>query len=121
MRLENTILRQLVTNEEFTRRALPFIKKDYFADHIDRQVFTEIETFLLKYNAVPSLESLVIDLNSKKGLSEDVFRGTIEAINKLFEDSEKVNQDWLMEETENWCQSKAIYNSIMESINIYDG
>ena len=121
MRLENTILRQLVTNEEFTRRALPFIKKDYFADHIDRQVFTEIETFLLKYNSVPSLESLVIDLNNKKGLSEDVFRGTVEAINKLFDPSEDVNQEWLMEETENWCQSKAIYNSIMESINIYDG
>ena len=121
MRLENTILRQLVTNEEFTRRALPFIKKDYFADHIDRQVFTEIEAFLLKYNSVPSLESLVIDLNNKKGLSEDVFRGTVEAINKLFDPSEDVNQEWLMEETENWCQSKAIYNSIMESINIYDG
>ena len=121
MRLENTILRQLVTNEEFTRRALPFIKKEYFADHIERQVFSEIEAFLLKYNNLPSLESLVIDLNNKKGMSEDIFRGSVEAINKLFEPLETVNQDWLMEETENWCQSKAIYNSIMESINIYDG
>ena len=121
MRLENTILRQLVTNEEFTRKTLPFIKKEYFSDHVEKQVFTEIETFLLKYNAVPSLESLVIDLNSKKGMSEDIFRGTVEMINKLFEPSDEVNKDWLIEETENWCQSKAIYNSIMESINIYDG
>ena len=99
MRLENTILRQLVTNEEFTRRALPFIKKEYFADHIERQVFSEIEAFLLKYNNLPSLESLVIDLNNKKGMSEDLFRGSVEAINKLFEPQETVNQDWLMEET----------------------
>jgi replicative DNA helicase len=120
-RLETTILKNLIYNEEYTRKVLPFLKSDYFSDSVERIVFDKVHDFVNKYKNLPSKESLTIDLTESKELTEQQVRGCIDLI-KLIESEKKESTDitWLSEQTEKFCQDKAIYNAIMESVQILD-
>jgi len=118
--IELTILRNLLTNEPFMRKTLPFLKPDYFHDPVQKVVFNQIFSFIEKYNACPTQESLSIDL-SKAKLSDDLFKGSVTLVNELKSEEDSPEIEWLVDETEKFCQDKAVYNSIMKSIEIIDG
>ncbi len=121
MRLEQTILKNLVYNEEFTRKVLPFIQIEYFADSIERKVFKEIQEFVNRYEKLPSHEALVINFTEKKELTEDEVSKSVELLHELKKTKdEKVDITWLTEQSEKFCQDKAIYNAIMDSVAILD-
>jgi replicative DNA helicase len=117
-RIERTILRNLIYNEGYMRRVLPFIKAEYFGDKIDRLVYTSIHDFIDDYNSLPSTEALEIAVQ-KTNVKEDDFKEVVGVIQSLT--NEDANADWLATETERWCKDRAIYNAILQSIEIIDG
>ena len=120
-RLERTILKNLIYNEEFTRKVLPFIKPEYFSDQIEKLVFKEVFEFVNKYKNLHTHEALVINFTEAKSLTEPQVKESIELLNDIQQDkNEKVELKWLTEHTEKFCQDKAIYNAIMESVTILD-
>ena len=120
MRIEQTILRHLVHKENFARKALPFLRDEYFSDSSERLIYHRINEFVQKYNDIPSREALEIDLEQIKNLSEDQYSGCVDIIKSL-EEPEPIDDQWLIDETERFCQDRAIYNAIMDSIGIIDG
>ena len=118
--IERTALTQLVSNEEYARKVLPFIKRDYFSDRIERTIFEEITKFVEKYKKIPTQTSLEIEVQSRKDLNETDFKKVISVIKTLKTD-ENVNFDWLIDTTEQFCKDKAVYNAIVEGIQIIDG
>ena len=118
--IERTVLAQLVSNEEYTRKVLPFLKGDYFSDKSERIVFEEITKFVEKYNKIPTKTSLEIEVQSRKDLNEADFKSVISLVKSLQKD-ENVNFQWLVDTTEDFCKDKAIYNAIVEGIQIIDG
>lgn len=116
--IEQTILRNLLTDEGYMRKVLPFIKPDYFQG-IYKTLFKEAGKYVGKYNNLPTSETLVVELN-ESNMSQEQYQMAIDIIPQLFAE-EKIDKDWLLDSTEKWCQDRAIYNAIMESINIIDG
>ena len=120
-KLEATILRNLFYNEEFTRKVLPFIKEEYFTSNVEKIIFKQIESFVNKYNNLPTYESVVIDLSESKNLKEQDLKSSIEFLDTIkSEKDDSVELKWLTEQTEKFCQDRAIYNAIMESVQILD-
>ena len=120
-RLEQTILKNLIYNEVYTRKVLPFIRSDYFSDDAERIVFKEVFDFVNKYKNLPTHEALVINFTETKSLTEPQVRSAIELLNTIKETKDDtVELAWLSEQTEKFCQDKAIYNAIMESVGILD-
>jgi replicative DNA helicase len=120
-RLELSILKNLIYNEEYTRKVLPFIKPNYFSDINERNVFQEVYDFVTKYKNLPTYEALVINFNEKTNVTDQQVKESIELLKALDENkNEKVELQWLIEHTEKFCQDKAIYNAIMESVSILD-
>ena len=119
MRIETSILSNLVFNEEYGRKTIPFLKSEYFADFTEKTIFSEIENYVKKYNKFPSKEALLIDLSTRDNLNEEQFRQSEEYVKHLNIDAD-TQIDWLFDQTEKFCQDKAIYNAIMKSINILD-
>tara|TARA_S200000501_G_scaffold158393_1_gene149536 strand:+ start:128 stop:1585 length:1458 start_codon:yes stop_codon:yes gene_type:complete len=121
-RLEDTILKNLLYNDDFVRKSLPYLKNDYFLEHTDKILFEEINKFILKYNVSPTKESLIIELNENTKLQEDQFKDLVERLS-VYDNAknEKPETDWLLDSTEQFCQDKAIYNAVLESIAIIDG
>ena len=117
--LEQTILRNILTDENFMRKVLPFVKPDYF-EGVYRQLFREAGKFVGKYNKLPTAESFKIEIDSSDRFSKEHYKHAIEIIPNLFS-KEKVDEKWLLDSTEKWCQDRAVYNAIMESIQIIDG
>jgi len=120
-RLEQTILKNLIYNEEYARKVLPFIKNTYFADQTDKIVFEEIESYINKYKNLPTYEALIINFDEKKNITEQTAKSVVELLDGIQETkNEKTPIDWLTEQTEKFCQDRAIYNAIMESVSILD-
>ena len=117
--IERTALTQLITNEQYARKVLPFMKGDYFADRTERTVFEEIQKFVEKYNKVPTRTSLEIEVQSRKDLNEEDYKSVVEVIKTL--SSTDVDFDWLVDTTEQFCKDKAVYNAIIEGIQIIEG
>ena len=117
--IERTTLSNLVSNEEYCRKVLPFIKSDYFDVKEERVVFEEIESFVDKYKRMPTKTSLEIEIESRKDLTQDQHTKIVEIIQTL--DSTDVDMEWLVDTTEKFCKDKAIYNAIVEGISIIDG
>ena len=117
--IERTALTQLVTNEQYARKVLPFIKKDYFSDRTERTVFEEITKFVDKYNKIPTQTSLEIEVSTRKDLNENDYKKVVEVIKTL--ESTDVDFDWLVDTTEKFCKDKAVYNAIVEGIGIIEG
>ena len=117
--LEQTILRNLLTDEKYMRKVLPFIKPDYFQG-VYRILFREAGKYVAKYNKLPNAESFKIELDQSDKLSDEQYNMASDIVPQLFA-GEKVDDKWLLDTTEKWCQDRAIYLAIMESISIIDG
>ena len=118
-RIERTALKNLIHNEEYCRKVLPFIKEEYFTDRLEKLLFSEIYKFVNKYNNLPTKESLSIEINSNKTINEDEYKKLTDIISTLNPDA--INLDWLVETTETFCKDRAIHNAILGGIQILDG
>jgi len=119
MSIEQTIFGNLVFREDYGRKVIPFLKQEYFQDSTDRLLFEMISSYVNKYNNFPTQEALIIDLEAKTSLDQKIFDSVKETIEQL--DYEPATDlDFLVDNTEKFCQEKAIYNGIMESIQILD-
>ena len=118
-RIERTALRNLIHNEEYSRKVLPFIKEDYFSDRLEKLLFKEIYKFITKFNALPTKEALSIEINDSKSITEDEYKKITDIISTL--NPEKINLEWLVETTEKFCKDRAIHNAILGGIQIIDG
>ena len=118
-RVPLTILNNLIHDEEYTRKVIPFIEEDYFEERSDKVVFEEIATFLKSYDSLPSKEVLQIEVGKRTDLTQDEFQSTEQLINAL--GKSEYEQEWVYDTTEAWCKERAIYNALMESIKIADG
>ena len=117
--IEKTTLSNLVFNEDYCRKVLPFIKPDYFDIREERIVFEEITNFVDKYKKMPTKTSLEIEIEHRKDLTEVEHGKVVELIQSL--NSDEVDFDWLVDTTEKFCKDKAIYNAVVEGISIIDG
>ncbi len=118
-RIERTALRNLIHNEEYSRKVLPFIKEDYFSDRLEKLLFKEIYKFITKFNALPTKEALSIEINDSKSITEDEYKKITDIISTL--NPEKINLEWLVETTEKFWKDRAIHNAILGGIQIIDG
>jgi replicative DNA helicase len=118
-RVETTILRNLVHDEEYLRKVIPFIEPDYFSDHTDRVIFQEIAEFIVKYDRPATQEILNIELEDRTDVTEEEYKSIKEFISAL--DPVPTNNEWLLDTTEKWCRDRAIYLALMKSIKIADG
>jgi len=117
MQLEKIILKNLLRNEKYARKTLPFLIEDYFQNE-EKIIFTEIKNFILKYNNLPTYDAIYIELDSLHGLTQDQVNKIKNDLKEIQNDAIDTNMDWLVSSTENFCQERAIYNAIMKSINI---
>lgn len=122
MRLEQTILRNLIHNEDYLRKVLPFLKDEYFSDRAEKAIFKEITDFTNEYNNPPTTEALELSLKEKRNLTNDEVEKCETALKELeTPPAEKTEIQWLIDKTEKFCQEKAIYNAVLGSISILDG
>ena len=119
MRIENIIFGNLINNDDYARKVIPFLKPEYFTDNVDRTVYELIQEYVDKYSNFPTREALTIDLGNKGGLNEDQFKSAEKLIQDLHK-SEDRDVDWLIDSTEKFCKDKALYNALMESIKLVD-
>ena len=119
MRLEKQILSNLILCEDYTRKTIAFLKEDYFLDAEFRLVFGTIQQHFQKYNQTPSKNALLISLQENRQVTEELYGKSEELINSLNEI--EPDQEWLVDQTEKFCKDKAVYNAIMQSIQIIDG
>lgn len=117
--LEQTILRNILTNDQYMRKVLPFVRPDYF-EGIYRELFKEIGRFVGKYNKLPTLESFKIEIDGNERINNGDYTYALEILPSIFS-TEQINQQWLLDTTEKWCQDRAVHIAIMESIQIIDG
>ncbi len=117
--IEQVVLKNILTNEKYMRKVLPFIKAEYF-EGIYKELFKQSGKFVAKYNKLPSAESFKIEIDSADNFSDDNYRQAIEIIPELFT-KEQSDEEWLLDATEKWCQDRALFNAVMESISIIDG
>ena len=118
-RIERTILSNLLYNEDYLRKVIPFIKADYFEEKKERIIYEEISDFISKYDKRASQEILSIEVKNRSDLNETEYREVQQVIDGCVE--EEINQEWLSDTTEKWCKDRAIYLALMESIGIADG
>ena len=117
--VETTILKNLLYTDEYSRKVLPFLKKEYFEDYNEKIIFEEISNFIEKYNNLPTKETLIIESEKRTDINDDSFKNICNYINTL-EDTPSDHQ-WLLDTTEKWCKDRAIYLALVESISIADG
>jgi len=120
MRTEIAILKNLLQNEEYTRKVLPFLKVDYFTEHADKTLYEKVNNFVNKYNTLPSQEALQIELSETK-MNEEEFKDSLNLLKEIDSNAEDYTDiNWLLDTTEKFCQDKAIYNAVVDSISILD-
>ena len=118
-RIEQVILENLIKDDAYVRKVIPFLKPEYFMQYEDKKVFDIIHSFVEKYNNPPSKQAIILAVNEDTSLNEDSHAKCMEVINTL--NGDEVNRDWLVDETEKFCKDKALYLGVMESIQIIDG
>ena len=118
-RIELTLLRNLIHDEDFLRKVLPFIKEDYFEERVEKMIFQEIASFALEYDKVLTPEILSIEIQNREDLSEQEFKDAANTVDILRES--ETHTQWLLDTVEKWCRDRAIYLALMESISIADG
>jgi len=117
--LEQQILRNLLTNETYMRKVIPFIKKEYF-EGIYRSLFIELTKITTKYNKLPTMEAFKVEIDQSDLFTEQNYTSALDILPTIFEFKPE-NEEWLLDKTEKWCQDRAVYLAIMESIQIIDG
>jgi replicative DNA helicase len=118
-RLELTILRNLVFNEDYARKVIPFIQPEYYEQRVEKIVFEEIVEFIVKYGSSITIEALNIEIDNRRDLTESENKEIVELLSKL--NDSPVDNQWILDTTEKWCRDRAIYLALMESIHIADG
>ena len=118
--VEKLILENLLYNESYMRRVIPFLKEEYFSDKIEKKVFSILQSFCIEFNKCPTKDVIDIRLGEDKTLSQIEFDKATEIISELSPDN-KQDEEWLIQESEKFCKDKAIYNAIIDSIQIIDG
>src|SRR5210317_1845026 len=106
-RIENTILTNLFHNEDYTRKTLPFIKPYYFSQKDERELYVEVEKFVLKYKNLPTKEAILIELKNRKDLVNGI-------------SYEETDLQWLLDTTEKFCKDRAVHNAVLDGIKILD-
>lgn len=117
--IERIILSNLCYNEDFLRKVIPFLKPEYFSNGSERVIFNKISEYTVNYNAPPSKQAIIISVTDDKSVSETQYNEIQEIVNDI--ENEDSNSEWLLTETEKFCKDKALYNAIMEGIQIIDG
>jgi archaellum biogenesis ATPase FlaH len=118
-RIENTILTNLFYNEDYTRKALPYIKPLYFNKRDEKILFEEVEKFVLKYKNIPTKEAITIELNNRKDINEEEYKNIKTLISTLIK--EDTDLQWLLDTTEKFCKDRAVHNAVLDGIKILDG
>jgi archaellum biogenesis ATPase FlaH len=117
-RIENTILTNLFYNEDYTRKTLPFIKPHYFSKKDERELYVEVEKFVTKYKNLPTKEAILIELNNRKDLNEEEYKGIKDLVNGI--SYEETDLQWLLDTTEKFCKDRAVHNAVLDGIKILD-
>ena len=118
-KIESVILQNLINDEDFMRKVIPFLKRDYFLETSEKIVFDKIQSFIDTYNSTPNKDALTIATQNDKNLNEDQYQEVFNIIQNL--DPTEHNKDWLYKETEKFCKDNAVYNAILSSVAILDG
>ena len=118
-RVEFLVLRNLIYNEEYIRKVIPFIKADYFENFNEKVIFEEILKFVEEYNQPPTKEVLCIEIEKRNDINDTSFQEVTQLIGNLEDEPTEFN--WLVDTTEKWCRDRAIYIALMESIQLADG
>ena len=122
MKLEQTILKNLIYNEDYLRKVLPFIKSEYFSDRTERLIFDEISSFTHTYNNPPTIEALGLAVKERRNLTDEEVEKSETHLKEIESTKSEQSQiQWLVDKTEKFCQEKAIYNAVLGSISILDG
>ena len=111
--LQQTILRNLLTNDSYMRKVAPFLSPEYF-EGVYKGLFKEFTAYISKFNNLPSKEALKIEIDAADRLSDDHYRVAMEILPDIFKYAEE-DLAWLVERTEKWCQDRAVFNAVMES------
>jgi len=118
-RLENTILSNLFFREEYARKALPFLKAEYFSKRIEQVLFGEIVQFVEKYNNLPTKETILIEVEKRKDINEEELTEIKDYVAGI--SNEKSDEQWLLDTTEKFCKDRAVHNAVLSGIKILDG
>ena len=118
-KVENLVIKNLLLDEEYVRKAMPFIKGEYFSELLERNLYNVINKYFTDYSALPTKEALEIEVGQLGNISDEQHRQTIQYIRDI--DDEKSEYDWILDTTEKWCKERAIYLALMESIKIAEG
>jgi hypothetical protein len=118
-KIEFLILRNLLYNEEYLRKVLPFIMEEYFEDIEQKIAFQEISKFVLAYNSLPTKEVICIEIEKRNDVNEEQFKKLVHLVGHL--EDVPSERNWLIDTTEKWCRDRAIYLALMESIQLADG
>ena len=118
-KVENLILKNLLLDEVFVRKSLPFIRAEYFNDPLERNLFEVINKYFTQYNAIPTKEALEIEVGQLDTISDEQHKNIVHIIKEI--DEEKSEPEWIVDVTEKWCQDRALYLALMQSIKIADG
>lgn len=118
MNIEDLIFSNLIFNERYGRKVIPFLVQDYFTNKVDREIFKTIAAYVARYNTFPNQTALTIDLENVNTLSQDEFGLAKQKITTFAE--QQTDLDWLVSQTEKFCKDRAIYNAISNSIKILD-
>ena len=124
MRLEQTILRNLIQSDDYMRKVLPFLLDDYFSDRTEKSIFKEIIEFSTVYNSTPSTEAISLALKERRHLTSEELDHCdeyLKEVNVAIKDTTNTDAKWLLDKTEKFCQEKAVYNAVLSSIQILDG
>jgi len=120
-KLEKIILKNLFHNEQYVRKILPYLKSEYLQDRSEKTLYEEVQKYVLQFNEIPTFEAINVALNDRENLFEEDYKKCSELIDELRKDTEVSKSEWLVEQTEKFCQEKALHNAILESIQILDG
>ena len=118
-KVENLVIKNLLLDEEYVRKAMPFIKAEYFSELLEKNLYNVINKYFTDYSALPTKEALEIEVGQLGNISDEQHRQTIQYIRDI--DDEKSEYDWILDTTEKWCKERAIYLALMESIKIAEG
>lgn len=119
MALEKVILSQLISDDDYTRKTLPYIKEEYFSDQSDKIVFLIIDDHIKTYNSLPTKQEMLVELDQRQGVNEGLYSSCKQIIASL-EPDVSVDKEWLRDTTEKFCQDKALHNAILQAIKIID-
>ena len=118
--MQHMILKSFFTNDEFMRRTVPFMQPTYF-EGVHKDLFKEFAAYVAKYNNLPSQEAFRISIGESEKMTEDMYRHAMDILPDLFTKDSETSLEWLLDNTEKWCQDRALFNAVMESISIIDG